>query len=398
VTDALRDLAVVVQRMSGIALRDVQLASLSAALRRVDPSLTPAEVLRDDDPIRRQIHLDRLVDQVTVNETFFLRHSGELEDIPWAAMVARAGAEGRAARVWSAACSSGEEAYSLALQAAEALGTSRPAIDVYGTDISGTALGRARRGVYGTRSMRLVSPARRSRWFTVEADGLRVGADLRAVVRFERHNLVRDPVPPAGEMPFDLIVCRNVLFYFDEATRSLVTAALGEALMPGGQLLLGTVDRLATPLGETPLRETRPAPIDRPRRPPATRAERPAARPAPRARAGEPPAAPDSALPDGEAHAAFETGVQALSAGDPAAAVSALRRALYLDPDFAVVAMQLARAYEALGDPLAARRAYWRALRLAEEASDPAARLYDRVGAADVVATCRSRLAALGSP
>jgi chemotaxis protein methyltransferase CheR len=391
VTDALRDLAVVVQRMSGIALRDVQLASLRAALRRVDPGLTPADVLLDDDPLRRQAHLDRLVDEVTVNETFFLRHGGELEDVQWADMATRAAAQGRVARVWSAACSSGEEPYSLALQAAEALGTARPAIDVFGTDISGTALGRARRGVYGARSTRLVDRARRTRWFTVEADGLRVGEDLRAVVRFERHNLVRDPVPPAGEMPFDLIVCRNVLFYFDEPTRVLVTAALREALMPEGQLLLGTVDGLATLQGAPPT-----APTDRPRRPARTRAERSAARPAPRFRADGHPAAAASPPPDGEAHAAFEAGLRALSAGDPAAAASALRRALYLDPGFAVVAMQLARAYELLGDPLAARRAYWRALRLAEEATEPDARLYDRVGAADVAATCRTRLAALG--
>jgi len=389
VTDTLRELAAVVHRMSGIALRDVQLGSLRAALRRVDPALTPEDILQDGDPLRRRAHLDRLVDQVTVNETFFLRHGGELEDIVWADMVARAAAAGRVARVWSAACSSGEEPYSLALQAAEALDTARPAIDVFGTDISGTALGRARRGVYGTRSTRLVDRSRRKRWFTAEADGLRIGDDLRAVVRFERHNLVRDAVPPAGEMPFDLIVCRNVLFYFDEPTREVVTAALREALMPDGLLVLGTVDRLATPRAGTTAAQT-----DRLRRAARTRAERPAARPAAHSRAGGHTAARAVPPAGGEAHAAFEAGLHELSAGDPGAAVSALRRALYLDPGFAVVAMQLARAYEALGDLPAARRAYWRALRLAE-ANDPDARLYDRVGAADVVATCRARLAAL---
>jgi chemotaxis protein methyltransferase CheR len=389
-TGTLRDLAVVVQRMSGIALRDVQLPSLRAALRRVDPSLSPADVLLDDDPLRRQTRLDRLVDQVAVNETFFLRHGGELEHIPWAATVARASAAGRRARIWSAACSSGEEPYSLALQAAEALQTPRPAVDILGTDISATALGLARRGVYGARSTRLVDRARRKRWFTAGEDGLRVGDELRAVVRFERHNLVRDPVPPGGEMPFDLIVCRNVLIYFDGPTRALVSAALRDALMPEGTLVLGTVDRLATPESRAPA-----PPPEPPRRPTRPRARRGPARPAPRSRADGPPAAALAPRPDGEAHAAFEAGLRALSAGDAAAAVSALRRALYLDPEFAVVAMQLARAYEALGDPPAARRAYWRALRLAEEVTDPDARLYDRVGAADVVATCRTRLAAL---
>lgn len=253
----LRELAGVVHRMSGIALRDVQLGSLRAALRRVDPALTPADILHDGDPLRRRAHLDRLVDQVTVNETFFLRHGGELEDIAWAHMVARATAAGRVARVWSAACSSGEEPYSLALQAAEALDMPRPPIDVFGTDISGTALGRARRGVYRARSTRLVNRSRRKRWFTVEEDGLRVGEDLRAVVRFERHNLVRDPVPPAGEMPFDLIVCRNVLIYFDAAGKRRVCERLLDALVPGGLLFLGHAESLhAMPPG---VRRVRPS-------------------------------------------------------------------------------------------------------------------------------------------
>jgi Flp pilus assembly protein TadD len=98
------------------------------------------------------------------------------------------------------------------------------------------------------------------------------------------------------------------------------------------------------------------------------------------------------------AHAAFEAGSQALGGGDPASAVRALRRALYLDPRRAVVALQLARAHEALDDVEAARRAYRRALRLVAEAPAPGGRLYDRIGSDDVAAACRARLAVLPDP
>jgi chemotaxis protein methyltransferase CheR len=388
-TDDLRTLARVVQRMSGIALRDGQLGSLRAALRRIDPQLEPAELLGESDPLRRGPLLDRLVDEVTVNETFFLRHAEELDAIEWPAMAARAAAAGRGAvRVWSAACSSGEEPYSLALLAAEALGSARSPVDILGTDISGTALGRARRAVYNARSVRLVSPARRERWFAPIGGGLSVGADLRAVVRFERHNLVRDPIPPGGEAPFDLIVCRNVLIYFDAPTVTRIRAALSEALMPGGRLLLGTVDRLGTT--PSPPRERTPA-VRSPRHPRPERRARARRAPSPRERA-----APGTGrAPDANAEAALEAGMRALGDGDVPGAVQALRRALYLEPSLAVAALQLGRAHEALGDVAGARRSYWRALRLAEEADDPATRLYDRVGAADVAAACRARLTVL---
>lgn len=406
---SLRELATQVHRMSGITLRDVQLGSLRAALRRIEPSLSPSDLLDDPDPLRRGQRLDRLIDEVTVNETFFLRHVDELADLEWTAMAARAANQGRAAvRVWSAACSSGEEPYTLAMLAAEALETAHPPVDILATDISGTALGRARLGVYGTRSTRLLDEPRRERWFSAQPDGLVVGDELRAVVRLERHNLVRDPIPPGGESPFDLIVCRNVLIYFDADTVARTTVALREALAPDGQLLLGTADRLGfAPAGErgrvtrerhAPPAQPRP---ERRRRRLEPLADAPASSSRRERRATPADEAPQPRVqraPERDttpAHDALEAGVRGLSDGNAQAAAQALRRALYFDPELAVAALQLGRAHEELGDLPSARRAYWRALQLAEEAGDPDARLYDRVGAGDVAAACRARLSSI---
>ncbi len=389
----LRMLAEMVRDASGMVLRDVQLASLSAALHRVDPHLEATELLHDGNRARQARRLAQLVDEVTVNETFFLRHTDELEQIEWAAAAVRAAAAKRPAlRVWSAGCSTGEEAYTLALLAAETLRSTHPPVDVLGSDVSPTALSGARRGVYGPRAIRLLDAERRARWCVADGDRLRVADPLRALVRFASHNLVVDPLPPDGETPFDVIVCRNVLIYFDSPTATRVTAGLRGALAPGGQLLLGTADRL----GSAPA--AAPAPL-----PPVRGTRRRQRRPDPRtprsSAAQSPPLQRSQSsrtdATEAGARAAFEDGLRLIRDGDAATGVQELRRALYLDPGFAVAALQLGRGHEALGDRAAARRAYGQALSLAERAASPETRLYNRVGAADVVAACRARLAAL---
>lgn len=386
-TDDLRALAAVVQRMSGVVVRDGQLASLRAALARVDPRLEAADLLRDADPAR----LEQLVDEVAVKETFFLRHVEELQSIDWRAKAAGAAAAGRPLRIWSAGCSTGEEPYTLAILAAEALGDDLPAVRVLGTDLSRSALARAELGLYGARSLRLVDRPRRDRWFVPDGEKLRVGAQLRGLVRFARHNMVADSYPPAGEAPFDLIVCRNVLIYFDAPVAARVNTGLREALAPGARLLLGTVDQL----GSATVATTRPRPPARPGR--GAPAPPPVAVPVASTRRLHPGSEASESSVEA-AHAAFEAGSQALGGGDPASAVRALRRALYLDPRRAVVALQLARAHEAMDDIEAARRAYRRALRLVAEAPAPGGRLYDRIGGDDVAAACRARLAVLPDP
>jgi chemotaxis protein methyltransferase CheR len=313
---ALRAVADRVTERSGIVLPATRLPAVAAALRRIDPGLTADAVAAGGGPAGL---VDRLVDELAIREGFFLRNADELATIDWPALAAAAHRGRRPLRVWSAGCANGEEPYTLALLAAEALG-SAAGLDVLATDVARPALAEAEAAAYGERALAPVDAARRERWFRPAPGGAVVGDELRAAVRLARHNLARDPVPPAGEDPFDVVVCRNVLIYFDRALARRVLARMRGAVHPHGAVVVGTIDRLSdVQLGAPP-----------------------AAGPSP---------APPAAVPDPTADAALRDGLRALADGDDATAVRALRRALYLDPS-------LSRAEQALDEARARLRSH----------------------------------------
>jgi chemotaxis protein methyltransferase CheR len=372
-------LDVIAQRVrddSGIVLDGARRSSLATAVARLDAG-SPGEVLRRlDDPVEGRALLDHLVDEVAVKETFFLRNAAELEALDWRALHAAARGRGlERVRIWCTACATGDEAYSLAILALEAFGGLAPPVDILATDLSETAVERARAGRYRDRATASLPAHVRTRWFQPDGRGLRVRPEVRALVRFARHNLVRDPVPPLGEAPFDVVTCRNVLIYFDEADVARTVAGLERALVPGGRLVLGAADRLSggaatmAAVASVAAAATPPAPA---RRAPLRALP---AQPVPAA-------APD---PDLDADVALLLGRAARARGDHADAVHWLRRTLYLAPDRAVAGLELALAYAGIGDVAAERRALWTALRTAQDAG----------GDDELIAECRARLADL---
>lgn len=176
---------------------------------------------------------DRIVDALLNQETSFFRDGAAMETA--ARAVLEGGANGRRPRVWCAACATGQEPLSLAMVFAEAGGT---APDLVATDVSASAITRAKAGRYSQFEIQRGLPIRRMmRWFEGTADGQWTAADtLLGSISYRRHNLVSD-APPPGQ--FDLILCRNVLFYLAPARREQVLATLAGALAPGGLLLLG---------------------------------------------------------------------------------------------------------------------------------------------------------------
>jgi chemotaxis methyl-accepting protein methylase len=430
VSDPLTDVAELIRRETGIALKREQLPSLEAALGRLQPGMSAAAFLaaRVNSPDACALS-SRLIDEITVQETFFLRQPGELAAIRWQELLAAARANGsERVRVWVAGCATGEEAYTLAMLASEAFAGTEAPVSILATDISLAALTSARDGRYGSRRVRALDAAARERYFVPDEQQLAVGRPLRALVEFRRHNLVGEEIPPLGSGPFELILCRNVLIYFDGPAIERVIGALERALAPEGMLLLGAADRLCgssrrlARMDQLPA-PGRPVPSARKRQAPQRPLRRPLRREQREAPAGAServtnPVALEDALRAADkgqlevaieltarvleedplnADAYFIRGLAELGLGDADAAALSLRRALYVDPSFGLAAFQLGRAHEARGDRTAATRAYNGALSTLAPADGRHAALLERVDVGDMATVCAIRLRALSS-
>lgn len=414
-SEQLAQLADLIQRETGIAIKETQFSALAAALGRAAPGQNPEGFLEElaKGPGRAAL-LSRLVDEVTIQETYFFREARELETVDWRLLHAAAREHGLdTVRVWVAACATGEEAYSLAIQAIEAFGTERPPVTILATDISDAALQRSAVGRYSPRSVRGVSGDRLERHFVAEGRGrYRLRQSVKSLVRFRHHNLVHHPSPPPGEVAFDLITCRNVLIYFDGATVERVIESLEDSLTSTGQLILGAADRLtgtARTLARIDAepqrgRSSDPEPERRLRRPLGVDPPAPTSPVAERvdqalraADIGELDMAiaiSADVLADDplNADAYFIHGMAELGLGNANSAVESFRRALYVDPGFGLAAFKLGRAYDTHGDATAARRSYERALRTLDPADSRHHVVLDKVDIGDVAAACRVRL------
>lgn len=255
-TSAIDRVAELVRRETGIRVHGAQYPALASAIGRAFPEGGAAAVLEAAArPGESEQAIARLIDEVTIKETSFFRERRQLDAIDWPGLLANARAHGAGEiRVWCAACATGEEAYSLALLACEAFGSRQPPVRILATDVSGAALAAARAGRYRERSLRAVPGPLRERYFEPGGGAFVVGGALRGVVAHARHNLVAEPAPPPGETQFDLIVCRNVLIYFDGDTADEVVARLRNAIRPGGALILGSADALS---GAGPIADSR---------------------------------------------------------------------------------------------------------------------------------------------
>jgi chemotaxis protein methyltransferase CheR len=187
--------------------------------------------------------LEQFLDAVTTNETHFFRTPAHFDwfrgdFLSETILQQRRGERTQNLRVWSAACSTGEEPYSLAICAAEnALRLKNWKISVVGTDISEAVLKDARQAVYRQRSLEEVTPVQLKRYFDALADGQSwsVRVPVKELVEFRRHNLME----PLRLPLFDCIFIRNVLIYFDRESKKAVIKNLISSLARGGYLVVG---------------------------------------------------------------------------------------------------------------------------------------------------------------
>ena len=190
--------------------------------------------------------LDALVDVLLNHETYFFRDRTPFELLADTALPRLAEARRhRRLRIWCAGCSTGQEAYSVAMLLAE-----QPdrwegwSFDILGTDVAAATVARANEAFYSRFEVQRGLPVQLMlRYFTPEGDAWRAQPELRRLVRFMRHNLLD---PPPGR--FDVVLCRNVLLYLAPALRRQVFDRLASAMVPDGALMLGAGE---TVIGQT---------------------------------------------------------------------------------------------------------------------------------------------------
>lgn len=193
----------------------------------------------------QQDELQYLAEQLVNHETYFFRNGPHMHALRSTIFPAwqRKKAIGQPIRIWSAGCATGEEAYSLAIVAIEALGLAPHCpIEIIASDVSRFAIQRARTGIYRGRALQHVTPAQLARFFTPEDHGWSIREEVRRLVRFEQLNLLE--VFPSYLNKLDAIVCQNVTIYFQDATRRHLIEQFYQRLQDGGLLLLGFSEAL----------------------------------------------------------------------------------------------------------------------------------------------------------
>lgn len=245
-----REIAQLVYNKTGIHLEDRKLDLLSNRLRRRLKALSMTDFeeyylyIKSDKGFKEEE--PHFLSAVTTNETYFFRNeqlwkyiSGELLDH----FVQLKKDSRKTIRVWSAASSSGEEAYTCAIVLRELLPNfSTWDVKIVGSDISSNVLNKAKAAVYNDYAVSKTTPERIKKWFNEKDDAYHLKDEIRAMVEFKFHNL-RDSI---GKGCFDLIFLRNVLMYFDVAMKKRVIDVVTEALAPDGRLIVGDVDPIRT--------------------------------------------------------------------------------------------------------------------------------------------------------
>jgi chemotaxis protein methyltransferase CheR len=245
--------AELIYKTAGIRISPQKKMMLSNRLRRrlkasrIDDFDTYLERLKElptDDP-----EWDAFLQEVSTHETFLFRDEAhwtwfQTEFLPEIMAQARSGARSKSLRVWSAACSTGDEAFTLAACIADGIDSAQWKIEIVGTDIGAGAVRAAQQAIFNERAMHLVPDSIVRRFFDAAADRQSWKAKplLSRWTTFKQHNLLE----PLAERPFDLIFVKNVLIYFDAASKKRALSHVIPLLAPGGALVTAAAEGVST--------------------------------------------------------------------------------------------------------------------------------------------------------
>tara|TARA_R110002096_G_scaffold173781_5_gene348407 strand:- start:33230 stop:34069 length:840 start_codon:yes stop_codon:yes gene_type:complete len=188
-----------------------------------------------------------MFNRITINETSFFRNDAQLNVFEQQILpeLLEARASTKRLRIWSAACSTGEEPFTLAMLLHRTLGVRLNDwhIEILGTDISEKALKVANSGTYNSYALRSTPPLIKSRYFTESGRDFQLSDSIRSMVNFERHNL-KDRLAAERHGTWDVIFCRNVLIYFDDDMKRGVVSMFDNQLANDGTLFIGHSERI----------------------------------------------------------------------------------------------------------------------------------------------------------
>lgn len=200
-------------------------------------------------PVAHKIKV-AVVDAMTTNETFWFRDNMQFGELKRTVFPELFKQKTGTIRVWSAACSSGQEPYSISMSALEALKSfgKKRQIQIIGTDISETMLTEAKNAVFSELALsRGINATDRARYFVRTHEGFKLKAEISELVRFQQFNLLK-PFSVLGR--FDVIFCRNVLIYFSEDVKRDILRRMAAALEPGGYLFLSSTEAMPADVKE----------------------------------------------------------------------------------------------------------------------------------------------------
>ncbi len=195
----------------------------------------------------QQDEFQEMFNRITINETSFFRNDAQLDVFEKRVLpeLLEARARTKRMRIWSAACSTGDEPFTLAILLHRTLGVRLAdwKIEILGTDISERALNVATEGNYTAYSVRTTPKMVLDRYFTTDGRNYTLKPEIRGMVSFEMHNL-KDRLAAKRHGTWDVIFCRNVLIYFDDAMKKQVVNMFSEQLAEDGTLFIGHSERI----------------------------------------------------------------------------------------------------------------------------------------------------------
>lgn len=184
--------------------------------------------------------LEEFIDRITINVSEFYRNPRRWQVLTETIMPMIT-KQKKQITIWSAACSTGEEAYSLAMLCHDHFKNIK--VSIIATDIDDKILLRAKQGIYKPNALKELPDDKKSKYFMLKDNYYYVDEHLKKMITFKKHNLLHDPYPNN----VDLIVCRNVLIYFTDEAKEMIYHKFGRALGPGGILFVGSTEQIFNP-------------------------------------------------------------------------------------------------------------------------------------------------------